>query len=161
MKTQALRYYMHDGPAAFRFELAGDLNDEGARRLEQDWSTASSVIGDRLLIVDLTFVPALRRKHASCLPVGMRRERGSSPTRMLRVRSRGRSWARLFQSLRQAWALSPSHRSWFPFHASLLDRVRRGGSQDTSQRATSGCVLRRAADHKLPVPQSEGLRGAN
>jgi len=56
MRTQALRYYMHDGPAAFRFELAGDLDDEGARRLEQDWRTASSVIGDRLLIVDMTLV---------------------------------------------------------------------------------------------------------
>jgi len=73
MKTQALRYYMHDGPAAFRFELAGDLNDEGARRLEQDWRTASSVIGDRLLIVDITFVTSaekearilLARWHAS------------------------------------------------------------------------------------------------
>jgi hypothetical protein len=73
MKTHALRYYMHDGPAAFRFELAGDLNDEGARRLERDWRTASSVIGDRLLIVDITFVTSaakearilLARWHAS------------------------------------------------------------------------------------------------
>jgi len=56
MKKQALQYYMHDGPAAFRFELAGDLDDKGARRLEQDWRTTSSVIGDRLLIVDITFV---------------------------------------------------------------------------------------------------------
>src|SRR5271168_5305867 len=56
MKKQALQYYMHDGPAAFRFELAGDLDDKGARRLEQDWRTASSVIGERLLIVDITFV---------------------------------------------------------------------------------------------------------
>jgi len=56
MKTQALQYYMHDGPTAFRFELAGNLNQEGARRLEQDWRTASSVIGDRGLIIDMTFV---------------------------------------------------------------------------------------------------------
>lgn len=56
MKNQALQYFMHDGPSAFRFELAGDLDNEGARRLEQDWRTASSTIGGRALIVDLTFV---------------------------------------------------------------------------------------------------------
>jgi hypothetical protein len=47
---------MHDGPTAFRFELAGNLNREGALRLDQDWVTASSVAGDRRLIVDITFV---------------------------------------------------------------------------------------------------------
>jgi len=56
MKTQALQYYMHDGSSAFRFELAGDLTSEGAHRLERDWYTASSVIGHRSLIVDMTFV---------------------------------------------------------------------------------------------------------
>src|SRR5580693_3267770 len=55
MKNQTLKYYMHDGPSAFRFELAGDLNDEGAARLDQDWRTAS-VVGSRALIVDMTFV---------------------------------------------------------------------------------------------------------
>jgi hypothetical protein len=47
MRTQSLQYYMHDGPAAFRFELAGELDDVGARRLEQDLRTAR-------LIVDVT-----------------------------------------------------------------------------------------------------------
>src|SRR5260370_42391853 len=56
MKNQALDFYMHDGPTAFRFELAGDLNYEGARRLHQAWRTASSVIGDRRLIIDMTFI---------------------------------------------------------------------------------------------------------
>ena len=56
MAWEDLKYYMHDGPAAFRFELAGNLNQEGARRLDQDWRTASSVIGDRLLIVDITYL---------------------------------------------------------------------------------------------------------
>ncbi len=64
MRTQALQYYMHDGPAVFRFELTGDLDDEGARRLEQDWRTASPAIGDRLLIVDMTFVISAG-KHAA------------------------------------------------------------------------------------------------
>ena len=56
MNNQALRYYMHDGPSAFRFELAGHLDRDSALRLEQDWLTASSVIGHRSLIVDITFV---------------------------------------------------------------------------------------------------------
>src|ERR1700704_1993607 len=56
VKSQTLQYYMHDGPSAFRFELAGDLNNEGARDLDQAWRTASSVIGDRALVVDMTFV---------------------------------------------------------------------------------------------------------
>src|SRR5580658_9785239 len=56
MKHQTLQYYMHDGPSAFRFELAGDLTNEAARRLDQDWRTASSVIGDRALIVDMTYL---------------------------------------------------------------------------------------------------------
>ncbi len=56
MKHSTLQYFMHDGPSAFRFELAGNLDDDGARRLEQDWRTASSVVGARALIVDLTFV---------------------------------------------------------------------------------------------------------
>src|ERR1700676_3176695 len=56
MKNMALQYYMHDGPTAFRFELAGNLNDDGARRLDRDWRTVSPEIGDRRLIVDMTFV---------------------------------------------------------------------------------------------------------
>src|SRR5579862_952266 len=67
MKSQTLQYYMHDGPAAFRFELAGDLNDEAARDLEQAWRTASSMIGDRALIVDMTFVTGAGRDGRSLL----------------------------------------------------------------------------------------------
>jgi hypothetical protein len=51
-----LHYYMHDGPAAFRFELAGDMATGDAAKLEQEWRTASSTIGDRTLIIDLSFV---------------------------------------------------------------------------------------------------------
>src|SRR5580704_1862795 len=56
MKNQVLDSFIHDGPSAFRFELAGHLNSEGARRLEQHWRTASSLIGDRAFIVDMTFL---------------------------------------------------------------------------------------------------------
>jgi hypothetical protein len=50
------RYYMHEGPDAFRFELAGDLDATDAASLALDWQTASSYAGDRALIIDLTFV---------------------------------------------------------------------------------------------------------
>jgi len=56
MTHRTLQYYMHDGPSAFRFELAGDLDRDGAQQLDQDWRTASSVIDGRTLIVDMTFV---------------------------------------------------------------------------------------------------------
>ena len=53
------RYYMHEGTTAFSFELAGRLSDDGARELQQAWLTASSVIGDRSLIVDLSYVTGI------------------------------------------------------------------------------------------------------
>jgi len=56
MKTSKFMYYMHDGPRAFSFELAGPVSAHDAKELEQAWRTASSVIGDRVLVVDLSFV---------------------------------------------------------------------------------------------------------
>jgi len=67
MKSQTLHYYMHDGPSAFRFELAGDLGSQGARELEQAWRTASAVIGDRALIIDMTFVTSAEKEGRSLL----------------------------------------------------------------------------------------------
>ena len=54
-----MRYYIHDGPSALRFELAGDLNAGDALRLEQEWRGVSSVIGNRLLVVDVSFVTGI------------------------------------------------------------------------------------------------------
>src|SRR4051812_30043491 len=59
MKNQELQYFMHDGPSAIRFELAGDLDSEGAVELAEAWRTASSLIGKRVLIVDMTFVTSV------------------------------------------------------------------------------------------------------
>ena len=50
---------MHDGATAFSFELAGRLSDDAARQLQQAWRTASSVVGERSLIVDLSYVNAI------------------------------------------------------------------------------------------------------
>jgi ABC-type transporter Mla MlaB component len=53
---QEFRYYMHDGPDAISFELAGHLSDRAARELEQARRTASSTARGRSLIVDLSYV---------------------------------------------------------------------------------------------------------
>jgi hypothetical protein len=59
---QALQYFMHYGPAALRFELAGQLDTEGAHRMERDWLSAASAIGKHALIVDLTFVTGAEKE---------------------------------------------------------------------------------------------------
>ncbi len=67
MKKQLLEYYMHDGMTAFRFELKGIVDAEGARQLDQAWRAAASVIGDRRLIVDVTFVTAVHEEGSALL----------------------------------------------------------------------------------------------
>jgi hypothetical protein len=67
MKNPALDYYMHDGPAAFSFELAGILAADYVARLEQAWRTASSAIGSRSFVVDLTFVTRVDEAGAELL----------------------------------------------------------------------------------------------
>ncbi len=54
--TNRFHYYMHDGPSAFRFEVAGVLSAKAARELEQAWRAASSIVNGRALIVDLSYV---------------------------------------------------------------------------------------------------------
>ncbi len=54
-------YHIHDGSTAFRFQLSGDLSGDGVRSVEQTWLTASSVIGARSLIVDLSSVTRMDR----------------------------------------------------------------------------------------------------
>jgi hypothetical protein len=56
MNASSFSYYMHDGPTAFSIELAGALAAEGAKKLEQDWLSASAVIGKKELVIDLSFV---------------------------------------------------------------------------------------------------------
>ncbi len=67
MKSQTLQYYMHDGPSAFRFELSGDLSNEAARDLDQAWRTASFMIGERALVVDMTFITGAEKEGRSLL----------------------------------------------------------------------------------------------
>ena len=67
MKRQPLEYYMHDGMTAFRFELKGIVDAEGARQLEGAWRAAASIIGDRTSIVDITFVTAVEEEGGALL----------------------------------------------------------------------------------------------
>jgi hypothetical protein len=59
MRKSNFRYYMHDGATAFRLELSGDLSLDGVRDLEQAWRTASSMIGGRCLVVDLSYLASI------------------------------------------------------------------------------------------------------
>ena len=56
MKAPAFTYYMHDGPTGFSIELAGTLDAEGAKKVEQDWPSDGAMVGKEELLVDLTFV---------------------------------------------------------------------------------------------------------
>lgn len=66
-KSGELHYYLHDGPAAFRLHLRGIIDDQGARRLEQVWHTASSLIGDRRRIIDVTLVTEVGQQGGALL----------------------------------------------------------------------------------------------
>ena len=52
--TDRFMYYMHDGFAAFRLLLIGDLSQGSAAELDEARQTASSIFNGRPLIVDLT-----------------------------------------------------------------------------------------------------------
>lgn len=58
-RRDELHYYIHDGSDALRFQLAGTLSKACARDLEQAWRTASSVIGERRVLVDLSSVTSV------------------------------------------------------------------------------------------------------
>jgi anti-anti-sigma regulatory factor len=58
-KKSDLAYHIHDGSTALRFQLSGDLSGSGVRDLHQAWRTASSIIGGRCLVVDLSAVTGM------------------------------------------------------------------------------------------------------
>ena len=116
MKNMALQYYMHDGPTAFRFELAGNLNDDGALRLDRDWRTVSSEIGGRRLIVDITFVTSAGERGRALINrwhrEGARFVAGSKASRALAESILG-------EPLPKSPAATPE-RTWLPFRTHLL-----------------------------------------
>lgn len=47
-------YYMHDSAAEFRLQLSGDFSGDPVRDVHQAWRTASSTIGERRFVVDVS-----------------------------------------------------------------------------------------------------------
>ena len=114
MKVKALQCYRHDGAAAFGVELAGDISDEGARRLEQDWRTASSVIGDRQLIVDITFVTSIEKEARILLA-----RWHASGARLIANSNDSRSLAQSILGEALPEPRATVNPTWVPFRASL------------------------------------------
>ena len=116
MEDQALQFFMHDGPTAFRLELAGNLNCEGVRRLAQDWRTASSAIGDRRVIVDMTFVTSVDDAGRALIA---RWNRDGAQLIANSEASRGLAESILNESLSEHAAIA-AEPTWFPFRTSFL-----------------------------------------
>ena len=57
--VEVFTYYIHDGPTAFRLQLAGSLTDAAAAELEQCVNTAFSTIGSRAFAVDTSRLTAV------------------------------------------------------------------------------------------------------
>jgi hypothetical protein len=132
MKNQTLQYFMHDGPSAFRFELAGDLDSEGAHRLQQDWRAASSVIGDRALIVDMTFVTSVAQEGRGLLARWY--AEGAQLIAKSRV-SRELAEAIVGQPLPVYLSAGNTNadRTWLPFHTPASSRASAEQSGSTSE----------------------------
>jgi hypothetical protein len=109
MRNQVLDYYLHDGPTEFRIEVVGTIDDEGARRLEQVWRTAGSLIGERRPIFDISLVTGIDEQGRALL-LGWHREGA-------RLIANSRTSRALAESIFGA-ALSepaPKTRRWLPF----------------------------------------------
>jgi hypothetical protein len=118
MKSQTFQYYMHDGPSAFRLELAGDLHNEAARDLDQAWRTASSMLGDRALLVDMTFLTGAEKEGRSLLARWY--AEGAQFIASSKV-SRALAEAIVGESLPESAsaAKAGAGRTWLPFHTSF------------------------------------------
>jgi ABC-type transporter Mla MlaB component len=66
-----MEMYQHDSPARFEFVLRGDLTGEPITDLEHAWNTAKSILGDRVLVVDISGVK-MADAHAIALLSRMR-----------------------------------------------------------------------------------------
>jgi hypothetical protein len=77
--VSALKYYIHDGTEAFRFQLIGELREEDVKELSGCWQTAKSTFGSRKLVLDLCnlrsaddagkeWLLAMVREGADCVP---------------------------------------------------------------------------------------------
>src|SRR3954466_3296290 len=83
--VSALKYYIHDGTDAFRFQLIGELREADVKELTGCWETAKSTFGSRKLVLDLRalastdengkqWLLAMVREGAVCVPESYFRE---------------------------------------------------------------------------------------
>jgi hypothetical protein len=125
MKYQALQCYVHEGPTALRFELAGELDEEGARRLDQDWGAASSWIGRRRRIIDMTFVTKVDAQGRALISrwrrEGARLIANSEASRVLAESILGEP---LSEPSADAGATTAPDHTWLPFRPAFLMRDR-------------------------------------
>jgi ABC-type transporter Mla MlaB component len=52
--------YIHDETARLRLRVTGELDEASARQLASCWTTASSVVGSRKVVVDLRTLAAVQ-----------------------------------------------------------------------------------------------------
>jgi hypothetical protein len=143
-----LVYHIHDGSAAFRFQLSGDLSGHGVRDVEQTWRTASSVIGGRCLVVDLSSVTGMDPAGRALLEI-WQVEGASMVVTSSSAKDRIESMMDLPVTL---LGTNPKRYAWAPFHvasrwvAALLvllfpgagTAANRGGTKSTSAGSTNG-----------------------
>ena len=115
-----LSFYQHDAPESFRFSLAGALEGTEVESLEHAWTTASSVLDGKELVVDLSelvsaddagtrLLRRLREVAARMIPSSRpeaRRLMGelalAPPAHEKRRKSLGRQFAEWWHALRAA-----------------------------------------------------------
>jgi anti-anti-sigma regulatory factor len=105
------RYYMHDGPNAFSFEIAGRLSDDGAHELRQAQRTALSAMDRRLLIVDLSFVTSISISGRHLL-----REWHDRGAQLVARSPEARAMVQSTTGKSVELSASMSHATWLPFH---------------------------------------------
>lgn len=52
--------YIHDEAAQLRLRVTGDLDEQAAQELASCWTTASSVVGERKIVMDLTGLSSIQ-----------------------------------------------------------------------------------------------------
>ena len=111
-----MRYYMHDRAASFRFHLAGALTGQDAKELEQCWTAASSTLGSRAFLVDITGVTAIDDAGRSLLM-----EWHSQGAQFIAESEWARSLAESItgRPLPAPPAARPTFRGWTAFRAAL------------------------------------------
>jgi hypothetical protein len=70
-----LRYYLHDGSSALRFKLSGFLAGAEVTELEQCWRTASSTLGSRNFLIDVSELAGA--DPAGCALIGLWKHSGA------------------------------------------------------------------------------------